>query len=105
MRWQLPQCIQQEPTVGGAIERNRAAAGLDNGQCIEASLCHKDRFIAGRIEGLPVEKSGRSTSIVYRPAPRLCIRVDASRDEMEMIRWNDNSRAAAVTFCRSARGS
>ena len=57
IRRPFPQRIQQEPTIGGAIERNRTAACLENRQSIECALGDKDRFIAGRIEGLPVEES------------------------------------------------
>lgn len=63
IRRPFPQRIQQEPTIGGAIERNRTAACLDNRQCIECALGDKDRFIAGRIEGLPVEESGRDARL------------------------------------------
>ena len=102
--WPLLQRSQQESAVGSAVQRDRAAARFDDGQCIERAFRYEDRFIAKCIESLPVEEVRCCSFIIHRPVGRLCIRVSRSRNVMETIRWDDDTRAIAVTSCRICFG-
>ena len=104
VRWPLLQHIQQESAIDDAIECDRAAASFDDGQRVESALRYEDRFIAGCIESLTVEDVRRSSFIIHRPVGRLCIRGGRSRDVMETICRDDDTRAVTVTSCRICTG-
>lgn len=97
VRWPLLQRGQQESAVGSAIERNCAASSFDDGQCIKSPLGDKDRFIAGCIESLTVKQIRRGPLVIQRPIGRLYMRVNGSCNVMETIRWDNDTRAVAVT--------